>query len=55
MRDVDYDQVCFSLFDSVPGKYGAAFIVAMARHKTVRGLSDVTRWQRISAAFDVSG
>lgn len=55
MRDVDYDEVHFSLFRGVPGRYGAAFIVAMAKHKKVRGLSDVTRWQRISAAFDVSG
>jgi hypothetical protein len=52
---VDYDGIPLSSCEGIPGKYGAALVIAVAKNPRSTGLTPKVRWERISAAFDVLG
>lgn len=49
----DFDNIPGFVCDDVPGRYGAALIVAVAEHPRMKGLTPQVRWERISASFNV--
>jgi hypothetical protein len=49
----EYDEIPDYVCDGIPGRYGAALIVAVADHPRVKGLVPQARWERISASFIV--
>lgn len=49
----EYDNMPDYVCDEVPGKYGAALIVAVADHPRMKGLSPQVRWEGISGSFHV--
>jgi len=50
---MDHNDIPLSVCDNVPGKYGAALILAMVKHQHSSGLEEKVRWERISGAFNV--
>jgi hypothetical protein len=49
----EYDDMPDYVCENIPGKYGAALIVAVADHPRVKGLTPQVRWEGISASFNV--
>ena len=50
---IEYDDMPDYVCHNVPGTYGAALIVAVADHPRVKGMVPHTRWEAISASFNV--
>ena len=49
----DYDTIPQYVCDNIPGRYGAALIVAVAKHPRVKGCDPQDRWERIGGSFNV--
>jgi hypothetical protein len=47
----DIDDLNLSFFDPVTPRYAAAFVRAMAKHPSVKGVNRYVKWNKISADF----
>jgi hypothetical protein len=54
IKDQNFDEITLSICDGIPGRYGAALLVAMSKYTYSRNTYEPNRWQKISGAFDLT-